>query len=50
MRYRRWLQMQSFDHSAQQIALQEMVLAERHAVERVAQLTTGIEGLLPDWQ
>ncbi len=45
MRYRRWLQMQSFDHPALQIALQEMVLAERHAVERVARLTTGIEGL-----
>lgn len=50
MRYRRWLQMQSFDHPAQQIALQEMVLAERHAVERVARLTTGIEELLPDWK
>ena len=36
MRYQRWLQRQSFDHPAQQIALQEMVLAERHAVERVA--------------
>ena len=50
MRYRRWLQRQSFDHPAQQIALQEMVLAERHAVERVARLTTGIEELVPDWQ
>ncbi len=50
MRYRRWLQRQSFDHPAQQVALQEMVLAERHAVERVARLTTGIKELVTDWQ
>ena len=49
MRYRRWLQRQSFDHQAQQIALQEMVLAERHAVERVERLTASIEELVPDW-
>ena len=50
MRYRRWLQQQSFDYPAQQIALQEMVLAERHAVERVARLTAGIEELVPSWR
>ena len=50
LRYRRWLQRQSFDHPAQQIALQEMVLAERHAVERVARLTGGSEELVPIWQ
>lgn len=50
MRYRRWLQRQSFEHPAQQIALQEMLMAERHAVERVARLTAGIEEVLPDWQ
>ena len=50
MRYRRWLQRQSFDHPAQQIALQEMVLAERHAVERVARLTSSIEELVPNWR
>ena len=49
MRYRRWLQRQTFDHQAQQIALQEMVLAERHAVERVDRLTASIEELVPDW-
>ena len=50
MRYRRWLQRQSFDHSAQQIALQEMVLAERHAVERVGRLTACIEELVLSWK
>lgn len=50
MRYRRWLQRQSFDHPAQQIALQEMVLAERHAVERVARLTASIEELVLSWK
>jgi transposase len=49
MRYRRWLQRQSFDHQAQQIALQEMVLAERHAVERLGRLTASIEELMADW-
>jgi transposase len=50
MRYRRWLQRQSFNHPAQQIALQEMVLAERHAVERVARLTASIEELVLSWE
>lgn len=45
MRYRRWLQRQSFDHPAQQ-----MLLAERHAVERVAWLTTGFGERVPDRQ
>jgi len=50
MRYRRWLQGQAFAHPAQQIALQEMIMAERHAMERVGRLTFGIEELLPDWR
>jgi len=49
MRYRRWLQSQSFDHPAQQTALQEMVLAEHHAVERTDRLTASIEGIVADW-
>jgi len=48
MRYRRWLQRQTFNHQAQQVALQEMMLAERHAVERVDRLTASIEELVPD--
>lgn len=35
MRYRRWLQTLAFDHPAHQIALQEMLQAERNASERL---------------
>jgi transposase len=49
MRYRRWLQSQSFNHPAQQIALQEMLQAERNATERVDRLTGHIEALVPEW-
>jgi len=49
MRYRRWLQRQAFDHPAHQIALQEMVVAERHTAERLDRLTRHIEELIQDW-
>jgi transposase len=49
MRYRRWLQAQQFDHPAHQVALQEMVQAERHAAERLARLTRHIEEFVPVW-
>ena len=49
MRYRRWLQSQNFSHPAHQIALQEMLQAERNATERVARLTGHIEALVPEW-
>ena len=49
MRYRRWLQSLKFEHPAHQIALQEMLQAERHAAERVVRLTAHIETLLSDW-
>ena len=49
MRYRRWLQSQSFDHPAHQIALQEMMQAERNATERLDRLTRHIEALVPEW-
>ena len=49
MRYRRWLQSQSFDHPAHQIALQEMLQAERNARERLDRLTAHIEALVPEW-
>ncbi|MEX5565330.1 IS110 family transposase [Pseudophaeobacter sp. 1A16562] len=49
MRYRQWLQSQSFDHQAHQIALQEMLQAERNASERLDRLTGHIEALVPEW-
>ena len=48
-RHQRWLQQQKFDHPGHQIALQEMVLAERHARERVDRLMTAIGDLVPGW-
>ena len=47
--YVRWLQGQSFTHPAQQVVLQEMVLAERHARERLARIEAAIAELLPSW-
>lgn len=49
MRYLRWLQEQQFDHSAQQIALQEMVEAVRVSKERVERLERVIEEFVPAW-
>ena len=49
MRYRRWLQSLTFDHPAHQIALQEMLQAERNATERLGRLTGHIEALVPEW-
>jgi transposase len=49
MRYRRWLQSQNFSNPAHQIALQEMLQAERNVTERVARLTGHIEALVPEW-
>jgi transposase len=49
MRYRRWLQSQSFHHPAHQIALQEMLQAERNATERHDRLIGHIEALVPEW-
>jgi transposase len=47
--YVRWLQGQSFTYPAQQVVLQEMVLAERHARERLARIEAAIAELLPSW-
>ena len=48
MRYLLWLQRQNFEHPAHQIALQEMLQAERHARERLGRLTSHIEALVPE--
>lgn len=49
IRYHRWLQAQKFGHPAHQIALQEMLLAERHAQERSDRLVSAMEDLVPEW-
>ena len=49
MRYLRWLQEQTFDHPAHQIALQEMVEAVRISKERVERLERTIEEFVPAW-
>lgn len=48
-RHLRWLQEQKFDHSAHQIALQEMVEAVRISKERVERLEAAIEEFIPEW-
>ena len=45
-RHRQWLQGQRFDHPAQQLVLQEMILAVQHAVERLKRKRC-FEALLP---
>src|SRR3954452_9519140 len=47
--YVRWLQQQTFSHPAQQVVLQELVLAERHARERLGRIEAAIAELLPNW-
>ncbi len=49
MRYLRWLQEQSFEHPAHQIAPQEMLEAVRLDKERVARLETAIAKVVPAW-
>jgi transposase len=44
-----WLQQQKFVQPGHQIALQEMLLAERHTRERVNRLTAAIEEQVPNW-
>jgi len=48
-RYQQWLQTQRFDHPAQQLALQEMILAARHAMERLSRVEAAIVEFLPGW-
>jgi transposase len=48
-RHERWLQQQSFPHPAQQIVLQELILAARHAKERLERVEAAVVELLPCW-
>jgi transposase len=47
--YRRWLTTVRFDHSAQQVVLQDYIHAVTDAETRVSRLTQQIEGLAPQW-
>ena len=47
--HRRWLQQQAFGHPAHEVLLQEMMLAERHARERLERIEAAIVRLLPGW-
>lgn len=49
MRYFRWLQEQTFDHPALTTVLQEMILAERHARERIERLEQAMTEAIGDW-
>jgi transposase len=44
-----WLQAQRFDHAAQQLVLQDMLLATQHAQERLRRAEDVIAEFLPDW-
>jgi transposase len=48
-RHLRWLQEQSFAHPAQQLVLQELLLAARHAGERVQRIEASMTEFLPQW-
>ncbi len=48
-RHRQWLQAQRFDHPAQQLVLQEMILAAQHATERLKRIEAALTEFLPGW-
>lgn len=47
--YKQWLQTQKFEHAAQHLVLQDMILAAQHAQERLDQLEDVITEFLPSW-
>lgn len=49
VRHSQWLQAQRFDHPAQHLVLQEMLLAARHGQERLGRLEAAIREFLPAW-
>src|SRR5947199_119933 len=48
-RHGRWLQEQNFAHPAQQLVLQELLLAARHAGERLKRIEAAMVEFLPEW-
>lgn len=47
--HRHWLQKQSFEHPAHGLVLQELLLAVRHAEERLQRVEAAIAEFLPTW-
>lgn len=48
-RYHRWLEAQHFDHPAQQLVFQEIILGAQHAMEQLRRIEDAIIEFLPDW-
>ncbi|MDQ3028560.1 MAG: IS110 family transposase [Actinomycetota bacterium] len=48
-RHERWLADQAFDHPPQQFVLQELILAARHAKERLERIEVAIVEFMPGW-
>ena len=48
-RHERWLAEQAFEHPAQQVVLQELILAARHAKERLQRIEAAVVEFMPQW-
>jgi transposase len=48
-RHERWLAEQAFGHPAQQVVLGELILAARHARERLERIEAAIAEFMPGW-
>jgi len=48
-RHRSWLASQKFVHTEQRLAIEELLLAERQAAERIARLEQAIRAAVADW-
>jgi len=48
-RHKLWLQAQRFDHAAQHLVMQDMILAAQHAEERQQRVEGVIAEFLPEW-
>jgi transposase len=48
-RHERWLAEQAFSHPAQQVVLQELILAAQHAKERLERIEAAVVEFIPQW-
>jgi len=48
-RHEQWLHTQKFEHPAQQLVLQDLIWAARHAAERLDRVDSSIMEFLPKW-